>query len=137
MASALKGRQKCARFVPHISLIDDYPAPRYAAPVRSPLQGELCGVFPGLKAWAVLLRHFMASFSRAATIIPSLPDAPLRSQFRKQLFALFRNDRVLPLFGLERVDDPKEPENEAGEFQNPGKQKIERVDNRDMEEDHT
>jgi hypothetical protein len=61
----------------------------------------------------------------------------LGSQFRKQLFALFRNDRVLPLFGLERVDDPKEPENEAGEFQNPGKQKIERVDNRDMEEDHT
>jgi hypothetical protein len=39
----------------------------------------------------------------------------LRHQFREQLFALFRHDRVLPLFGLERVDNPEKPQNKAAE----------------------
>jgi hypothetical protein len=33
----------------------------------------------------------------------------LRNELREQFLALFRNNRVLPLFALERVDNPKEP----------------------------
>jgi hypothetical protein len=39
----------------------------------------------------------------------------LRNQFREQFFTLFRHDRVLPLFGLERVDHSEEPQNKAAD----------------------
>ena len=45
-----------------------------------------------------------------ARLVPTL-----RHQFWKQLFTLFRHDRVFPLFGLERVDNPEKPQNKAAD----------------------